>query len=386
MHPKPRLWIAIGGLSVTASVVECDLLNTPEPTPTGGFLSAARVTLETVIATDDFPVGMVFLPDGALLYAEKNTGRVRAVTPDGVLQERPFADFAVANLGDAGLIGLALDPDFASNGFVYAALTANAASADNALPRTDLRIVRIRANGLAAAPGSETTIAVVPGDPAPGHEGGNVHCGPDRRLYLTIGDRHLNGFPNDAAQDPAADAGRFMRFNRDGTVPADNPFGSDNPTFAIGMRNSFDFTFDPQSGLLFATENGPIRDDELNIVEAGMNYGWPRVSGATDLPEEAAFAASAPDYREPVILLGRAPTGIAFNMHDAYGADLRGDLFIAEYVAGRVVRLRLSDDRRTVVETEVFAEGISGGINDLEFSPDGLIYLSTSEAILRLVP
>jgi len=301
------------------------------------------------------------------------------------LQAEPFADFAVANAGDAGLLGVALDPDFETNHYIYFALTQNGSATDNALSRTDTRVVRLTAAGNTAVPNSEQVIVVIPGSPLPGHEGGNVHFGPDGKLYLSIGDRRFNNFPNEEAQQLDKLAGRMLRLNPDGTIPADNPY-PDNMTFAYGLRNSFDFTFDPLSGLLLATENGPSGEDELNLIESGMNYGWPDVSGVEDTPDEQTFAAATPNYRSPLTILGRAPTGIDVNLADAYGAEFNGDLFVAEYVHGTVKRIHLTADRRTVFSVDTFADGIPGGLNDLAFGPDGLIYISTSESIARLVP
>lgn len=364
----------------------CPLLNSPAAPDVGPFSTPESLRLETVVDGAAFPIALAFLPDGTLLYTEKNTGRVRRIYADGTLQPEPFADLDVANLGDAGLLGITLDPDHAANGHIYVAVAVNDLPGDNSFARTEMRIVRLTAAGNTAAADQTLVIASVPGEPTPGHEGGNVHVGPDGRLYLTVGDRGLNRFPNEQAQDPDELAGRILRYQRDGSIPADNPFGPANPTFALGKRNSFDFTFDPLSGGLFATENGPVGDDEINLVEPGHNYGWPRVSGFADSDAERAFAAATERYREPLTLVGRAPTGIDFYEGGAYGDEWIGQLFFAEWATGTVKRATLSPDRRTITSIEVVADGIPGGINDIEFSPQGVLYLSVSNAIVRLMP
>lgn len=360
-------------------------LAAPSP-PVGSFVSPLGVTLHTVVADARFPVALAFLPDGTMLYTEKHTGRVRVVSANGQLQPQPLGDVAVSGVGDAGLLGLTLDPNFAQNGFLYVGYTANGLPVDNALARTDYRVVRFTLRNGTIEPGSEQHITVLPGSNLPGHEGGNIHFGPDGKFYISIGDRRLNTFDNPEAQDPALLAGKMLRVNADGTIPDDNPFSSDLPTYAVGLRNSFDFTFDPVSGHLFATENGPVGDDELNLILPGGNYGWPVVSGFASDEAETAFAMATPEYHDPMTILGSAPTGIAFDTLGAYGQEFVGDLFVAEWRTGTIRHIRLSADRTRVESSEVFADGIQNGMNDLEFGPDGRIYVSTADAIHRLDP
>lgn len=357
------------------------------PVASAGFTSVVPARLETVVADARFPVNLVFLPDGTLLYSEKNTGRIRAVTAAGQLLDAPVADFATAGLAQGGCLGLALDPNFAQNGFLYAGHSANSLPFDNAWPRTEYRIVRVTIANLATVPGSEVQIATIPASTLPGHEGGNLHFGPDGMLYVSIGDRLNNTAPNMEAQDPAALAGKILRYRPDGTIPDDNPFGASSASFAIGLRNTFDFAFDPISGGLFGGDNGfggPT--EELNLIEAGGNYGWPLAGGFADTPDEQAFAAATPSYRDPLLIIDIAPTGVAFNTLVRYGAGFANDLFVAEWVPGTIRRVRLSADRRTAEMDEVFASGIPDGMNDIEFSPDGLLYISTGTSIHRIVP
>ena len=357
------------------------------PAASAGFTSVVPARLETVVANARFPVNLVFLPDGTLLYSEKNTGRIRAVTPAGQLLDAPVADFPTAALAQGGCLGLALDPSFAQNGFLYAGHSANSLPFDNAWPRTEYRIVRVTIQNLATVPGSEVRVATIPASTLPGHEGGNLHFGPDGMLYVSIGDRLNNTAPNMEAQDPAALAGKMLRYRPDGTIPADNPFGATFPSFAIGLRNTFDFAFDPISGGLFGGDNGfggPT--EEFNLIEAGANYGWPLAGGFADTPDEQDFAAATPSYRDPLLIIDIAPTGVAFDTMGRYGAAYVNDLFIAEWVPGTIRRIGLSADRRMVDDNEVFASGIPDGMNDIEFSPDGLLYISTGTSVLRIVP
>jgi glucose/arabinose dehydrogenase len=367
-----------------------ELLNSifeERPVPVPPFTGEVPLRLEPVVDNARFPVNLVFLPDGTLLYTEKNTGAVRAVLPDGSLRPDPVADFVTAGLAQGGCLGLALDPAFEQNGYLYAGHSANALPVDNSFPRSEYRVSRVTIRDLAARPGSETLIAAFPAGTLPGHEGGNIHFGPDGRLYVSLGDRSNNTAPNVEAQDPARPAGKVLRLAADGTIPPDNPFGPQSPAFAVGLRNAFDFTFDPATGRMWAGDNGfggPT--EELNLIEAGGNYGWPFVGGLADQPSEQAFAASTPAYRDPLLLVDIAPTGLAFNPGDAYGAAFNGHLFIAEWVPGTIRRVQLSADRRSVAGAAVFAAGIPGGMNDLAFSPAGILHVSTSTAVYRLAP
>ncbi len=371
-------------------VLLVELLNAvfeERPAASAGFTCIVSAELQTVVAGARFPVNLVFLPDGTLLYSEKNTGVVRAVLPSGDLLADPVADFPTAGLAQGGLLGLALGPDFDQTGHLYAGHSANILPFDNAWPRSEYRIVRVTIQNLATVPGSEQRVATLPASSLPGHEGGNIHFGPDGMLYVSLGDRLNNTAPNIEAQDPAALAGKILRLRPDGSIPNDNPFGPASPGFAIGLRNTFDFAFDPVNGRLFGGDNGfggPT--EELNLLEAGGNYGWPLVGGVADTPEELASIAQTPAYHDPLAIIDVAPTGVTFDVAGRFGEQFRSDMFIAEWVPGTIRRVRLASDRRSVVDSETFAAGIPGGMNDIEFSPAGLLYVSTGGAILRIVP
>lgn len=357
------------------------------PATSTGFACVVPAELETIVSDARFPVNLAFMPDGTLLYSEKNTGMVRAVSASGEPRSEPVADFPTAGLAQGGLLGLALDPDFADNGFLYAGHSANILPFDNAWPRSEYRVVRVTLQNLRAVPGSEQRIATLPASTLPGHEGGNVHFGPDGMLYVSIGDRLNNTAPNIEAQSPSALAGKILRLMPDGAIPADNPFGSDIAAFAIGLRNTFDFAFDPLSGILFGGDNGfggPT--EELNLIEAGLNYGWPIVGGFADPAANNEYLIATPNYRDPILIIDIAPTGVTFNPGTRYGDALENDLFIAEWVPGTIRRVKLASDRRSVISDEIFASGIPDGMNDIEFGPDGLLYVTTATAIYRITP
>jgi glucose/arabinose dehydrogenase len=178
--------------------------------------------------------------------------------------------------------------------------------------------------------------------------------------------------------------GRILRINDDGSFPADNPFGEGNPTYALGLRNSFDFVFDPVSGEIFSSENGTSIADELNILPAGANGGWPMVEGLAPGAVEVDFG----EYVDPVLAYDGivVPTGLAFAPDATFGTGREFDLFVAEFLTGRIWTFPLTDDRTDLAAAELFVQGIAGGITDIEFAPDGTLFVLTSTAILRVVP
>lgn len=373
-------------IPATGIALGCNLINSPQAPGTGELSLPPGFELRTVVTNAAFPVPLVFLPDGTLLYGEKNTGQVRVVTPEGELLAAPLVDVAVASLAEQGLPGLALEPGFADGGYVYFSYAANGTGADNVGLRTALRIARVRIASRGAVAGTLETIATVPADEGPGHEGGVLAFGADGHLYVSIGDRAVNNFPNDDAQDPNELAGRILRYAPDGAIPADNPFGAGNPTYAYGVRNVFGMALDPLGGRLFASDNGASGEDELLLLEPGANYGWPVAEGLADTDAEAAFARATPGYVDPLLLLGRAPTGMAFQHADVYGAEYVNALLVAEYVAGDIRAITLNATRDDVADTTLFASGIPGGINALAIAPDGIVHVSTENAIYAIVP
>ena len=213
------------------------------------------------------------------------------------------------------------------------------------------------------------------------HNGGNIHFGPDGKLYVSEGDI----FDTSNAQRLDVLPGRILRLNDDGGIPDDNPFGADNPTFALGLRNSFDFTFDPLTGVIFATENGTNLHDEVNRLPATSNGGWPLAEGCSAGGLNVQFGT----YVEPLAQSQGSvvPTGIVFVPNMLYGAATQNQLLVAESGRGHILRYTLNADRDAFTEAAVFIEGL-GGISDLEIAPDGTLYVTTLSpgAVVRLLP
>ncbi len=344
------LLVSCGGTN-TAQVI----VNPPGPTPV-----AFRV--ETFLSNLNFPVTMAFAPDGRLFFNELRTGRVRVVV-NGVLQAQAFATLPVEVNDERGLLGLAFDPQFASNRFVYVL---------HSDPSGVQRVVRFTDDN---GTGINPTVIVDNLPSATNHNGGNIRFGPDGFLYVSIGD----SLDPANAQDPNSLSGKLLRYNSNGTVVATNPFGANNPAFNLGLRNSFDFTFHPQAGTIYASENGPDCDDEINRVVAGGNYGWrPNYPcGDTSTQFIAPLIRFTPNI---------APTGITFYTGSVF-PQFTGSLFMVDLNEGRVRRFVVNEAMQgQITSSEIVVNGGFGGLVDIVQGPDGFIYFSSTTAILRIVP
>lgn len=344
------------------------------------------VTIQTMLTDMDAPVAMAFDPSGRLFYTEKNTGNVRLFF-NGTLQPAPVITFKVDNNNERGLLGIAIDPNFGQNHFIYVYYTCGPAP-DCAAPEN--RVARfVEDNGVGTNP------SVIFGTPATApqnqHNGGNIHFGPDGKLYIVVGDN-----ANAAnAQDLTVKYGKMHRINPDGSMPTDNPHfnggggASALPSlYAIGLRNSFDFTFDPVvPGRIFASENGPGCDDEMNRIEAGYNYGW-----RADYP--CNYDAPDPAYNTILPLWSSrlqccaAPTGITVYTGNQI-PQWHNHLFMAVYQnQRRLYHFYLNEDRTYVTAVNAVSDVVA--TMDVETGPDGALwYISgggfESGSLVRLV-
>ncbi|HEX8231142.1 MAG TPA: PQQ-dependent sugar dehydrogenase, partial [Chloroflexia bacterium] len=324
---------------------------------------------------------------GRLFYTEKNTGNVR-VYANGALQAAPVIHFDIDNAGELGLLGIAVDPNYNSNNFIYVFRSCPLAICD---PREHhiIRFIFNQATGLAVS-GSDVIIYRIPNDSSGGcslnHNGGNIHFGPDNKLYITVGD---DGCTQYKSQDLSLKNGKILRINSDGTVPDDGPFGSrtddGKAIWAYGLRNSFDFTFDRVvSGRIFASENGPNCDDELNRIEAGYNYGW-RLNypcegnnpdpAYNDIPPLWFLGEGSPDTNPCCV----APTGV-----EVYtGAQIpqwTDHLFMCTlknstgsgYGTGGLYHFYLNEDRTSANDFRIVS-GVTCTM-DIETGTDGALY------------
>ena len=317
---------------------------------------------EGKVADAAWPVALAAAPDGRLFYAELLTGNIRIVK-DGQVLPKPFATLEnVSNFRESGFLGLALDPDFTTTPYVYAMYVVDNPS--TGIP-SGQRVVRFRDMDDI---GQEYTVIIdnLPALTISFHNGGRIAFGPDGMLYVSVGDTG----EGELAQDPKRLEGSILRYNPDGSIPSDNPIPG-SPVFAIGLRNVFGLAFQPETGFLYATDNGPGGFDEVNKIEAGFDYGWPGHMGV-DSPE---------GYTDPVAVYGNwpetpiGPTGVTFSPEQP---DL---LLFCAYHDFFLRAVRLSGpDYATAESTIVLSNNCA---LDVTYSSDGWLYYSTISEIYR---
>ncbi len=297
----------------------------------------------------EVPWALAFAHDGRLFVTER-PGRIRLVR-DGRLDPTPLATLPVAAVGEGGLMGLALDPAFAENGYLYVCYTASPGPRPFG-GRLINRVVRLMLRD-GSARDERIILDNLPG--ASIHDGCRLKFGPDGKLYITTGDAAESRL----AQQKDSLAGKILRLNPDGTIPADNPFPG-SPVYSLGHRNPQGIAWD-RSGRLLAAEHGPSGHDEVNRILPGRNYGWPDVTGK----------GGEPRFVDPLIESGDdtwAPSGIAIFGNDLFVAGLRGR---------RLLRVRLSPDGK-VMGVEGLLSGMYGRLRDVVVGPNGALYVTTS--------
>jgi len=308
----------------------------------------AAATFEPVATGLSFPSNMAFAPDGSLFFAEKDTGDIRVIR-DGELVVAPVAHIDVLSSSEQGLLGLALDPAFDTQPWIYVYYSDPVSHLN--------RLARIRADDVEAGP--EPLLDALTTEHGY-HNGGDLVFGGDGKLYVAVGEVH----DGERAQDPDDLGGKVLRLNPDGSTPSDNPLGAGNPAYSMGHRNSFGLCVDPSTGVLWETENGPGSDDEVNRVEPGGNYGWPDQLGPGGEP---TFIDPVLDF--PAVIV---PTGCAV---------WQDDLYFGAYGTGLLYRLSLP--AADGAHADAIGD-LGAGITDLQVGPDGDLYIATSDAIVKL--
>jgi glucose/arabinose dehydrogenase len=354
------------------------------------FDTAEQHKLRVVVVTKGLshPWSLTWLPDGQMLVTER-TGRLRIIR-DGVLDPKPFDGVPkVHAVRLSGLMDVVLHPKYAQNKRIYLTYTKDVGPN---LVATTLATGIFDGNTLSDV--HDIFVAQPPWDGA-GGSGSRITFGPDGKIYMTTGASNGNG-----GQDPNSDMGKVLRLNDDGTVPKDNPFvgrpGYKPEIFTMGHRNSLGLVFHPTTGVLWNNENGPNGGDEINIIQAGKNYGWPVVSFGRDY---SGPKISENPYREgmemPVIawLPAIAPSGMVFYTGDKF-PTWKGNIFVGAMRVGEIpgtghLERIVINDKNEEVRRESMLTELRQRIRDVRQGPDGYLYLLTDEddaALLRLEP
>ncbi len=301
------------------------------------------------------PTLMAIAPDGRIFVSEQ-AGRVRVIK-NGSLLGTPFVTLNVNSSWERGALGIAFDPAFSSNHFVYVYYTSSSGPHN--------RVSRFTANGDVAS-GGETVLLDLPTlSSATNHNSGSLHFGEDGKLYISVGE-NANGANAQSLNTPL---GKLLRINADGTIPSDNPFygstsGNNRAIWAMGLRNPYTFAFQPGTGRLFINDVGQSTWEEINDGAKGANYGWPTTEGVTS---DSRFKSPFYTYNHSS---GCAITGGDFYnpTNTRFPSDYVGDYFFGDYCGGWIKRLDVGS--KTVSN---FASGISS-LTDIVVGDDGALY------------
>ncbi|MCU0863084.1 MAG: PQQ-dependent sugar dehydrogenase [Planctomycetes bacterium] len=304
---------------------------------------------------------MAFMPDGRLLITERASGQVR-VFENGALRASPWATVAVSSGGsfaEQGLLGIAVDPGFLQNRYVYLFYTV-ASGSENVIARLEDQ-GGFGVNATVLTPPNAMPSALY-------HNGGPMVFGYDGLLYIGTGD----ALADVNAQDLSSWLGKVLRLQPPNlTVPAGNPFAG-SPIWSYGHRNQFGLTIHPDTGGLYQTENGTALMDEVNRIVIGGNYGWPT--------HEGAESPSDPNTIDPLVVYQPtpAPTGTCFYRGEHWPAGYRNSWFVCDYNMNRLRRLTLDTSGNTVVAQQVFDTLPGAGYGVLS-GPDGNLWMLTND-------
>ncbi|HEY3094343.1 MAG TPA: PQQ-dependent sugar dehydrogenase [Nitrososphaera sp.] len=321
----------------------------PEPRKNNGNNTSSAIQ---VLADNlEVPWAVDVAEDGRVFFTER-AGRIRIIE-NGALLEPAF--IKVEQNGESGLLGLALHPNFTENHLLYIYQTySNGSSVFNKvmmLTEKDNKFIE-----------SKVIIDGIPA--AAGNDGGRIKFGPDGKLYIATGDARRP----ELAQNGGSLAGKILRLNPDGSIPEDNPFEG-SPVYSYGHRNIQGLAWDPATGQMYASEHGEEGYDEINLIKAGANYGWP-----------IEKHCEGKQFEKPVVCFQEAiaPAGITIAKSDRLG--YKGDIILAALRGMQLRLVELPSDSETNILTGY------GRIRDVVEAPDGTLYVTTSNRDGRAIP
>jgi len=342
---KFRIAGIIAALAVSIIILTSPSDPIPIPEPTTSPLGSESV--EVLASNLEKPRAISFADDR--IFVTEKIGRIRVIE-NNTLVEEPLATLRTANVFDGGLLGITTHPDFSNNHFLYVYYTY---SENNELWNKILRIIESD---------NKLQDAITIFDKIPGSEfsnGGIIKFGPDGKLYVATGSvsdsLHLS-------QDIQSMAGKILRLNDDGSIPDDNPF-SNSPVYSLGLRNPQGMTWD-NTGNLYVTDSGPSKNDEINIIKAGKNYGW---------PEQECSGNN--DYEDPVMCFDPSiePGGIV--IYSGNKLAFENKMIMATLRASNLFTLDINEEG---IELQNSILSGLGRLRDVNEGPDGNLYVITS--------
>jgi glucose/arabinose dehydrogenase len=358
---------------ITLLVLTAGLVTSPFGTPAE---AGGGVKVVTVKGGLNGPSAFTFAPNGDIWYLERGTGRVRVLTPS-TGQDRVFHRIGHVNgTGERGALGIALHPAWPAKPFVFVYVTR---SINGRLRNQLLRLKKVGAH----AGGVRILVSIVASS-SPYHNGGRLLVGPDHKLYLVVGDAHE---AVNAQRLRNNLRGKILRLDPNGTAAPNNPHGR---VWAFGIRNSYGFDFDPRTGRLWETDNGPECNDEINRIVRNGNYAWGPHENCGSLPKPRDTNRDGPSPRRLPKEWFASPigiTGIAFCQRCGLGAAFNGRMLYGCVNDGRIRVSRLNADRTAIVGSPAFVvHSPHGAVHSMEVGPNHRIYFSDGSGIYRLAP
>ena len=378
-------------------------------------LTDPNLSVELLVKGLRAPTSMIFIGPNDILVTQKNDGTViRIVNGTKVIQ--PLISVPVASKDERGLLGLDVSNDPTGNkSHAFLFYTEKGPIKGEALGN---RVYKYELDNNATKLSNPQLLLDLPWQPGPGHNGGVLKIGPDNNIYITIGD--VTGSDSNVSQlyetqaqnvqngkKPDGRAG-ILRITQDGKPVDEGILGASYPLnlyFAYGIKNSFGFDFDPLTGNLWDTENGPDYGDEINLVEPGFNSGWKKIHGIWYVDgTQAKTGIASPDPKDLVDFVNRgtysspkltwdlsvAPTALKFLDTEKLGSEYKNNILVGDINLGNIYYFKLNQDRKSldlgkgltdkIAQTEeelsdvIFGHGF-GGITDLEVGPDGFLYV-----------
>ena len=347
-----------------------------------GAATAADYQVETLADGLSNPWSLAFLPDGGMLVTERS-GQLRLIDAAGQLRAEPVAGVPEAFVnGQSGLMEVALAPDFAESGELFLSYSCGTRDANHTC------LAAATFNG-EALENTHEIFRVQPAKKGSAHYGGRIAFLPDNTLLLTLGD----GFDyREQAQNTANHLGSIVRLNRDGSAPEDNPFVGQADAmpelYSIGHRNVQGILVD-DAGRVFSHEHGPRGGDEINLIEAGKNYGWPKITYGIDYNgSQISPYTELPGLEQPLVYWDPsiAPSGMTLYQGELF-PEWQGSLLVSALAGKEVRRVELKGN--TAGEQESLFTELGERFRDVRTGPDGAVYLLTdspSGQLLRVVP
>ncbi|HEX6282909.1 MAG TPA: PQQ-dependent sugar dehydrogenase [Nitrososphaera sp.] len=378
----------------------------PDPSPPS--ISDPNIRVEKVITGLESPTSMAFLDSDDIIILEKGNGRVRLVS-NGILQPQPILQVPVVNNSERGLLGVAIANTTTSSTTKTVFLYYTEPVGD----QVKNRIYRYELNETGNMTGGQL-ILDLPGEPGPNHDGGKIGIGPDRMLYAVIGDLNKDGMLQNVREGPPPDGSSvIIRIDYDGNGVGNLLSGGAadlSKYYAYGVRNSFGFDFDPLTGILWDTENGPAEYDEINIVLPGFNSGWNIVMGPIGregITPQDLVQFQGSHYADPVFswFQSQGVTDLEIFNSSSLGERYTYNMFVGDYNNGNLYFFTINSNRTGLnlggiagledlvadnneeLNAVIFGRGFAGGITDIETGPDGYLYILTlSGDLYRIVP